>query len=163
MILVHRFVSPDKVIDLDLICRSLSATEQMPIQQRIINRYLASMRMDDEKSFAAIARYERECYEQLYVTSCYPPTTLSEQQQYGCSRVRRFRTGTGRTEAGFDIGSRIDMNVEKHILSADPFSSSVVEEQKMICASVGSTTNSDCSTLLVPSNQHLQTTEYPPL
>ncbi|KAM3728473.1 Ophiophagus venom factor [Dirofilaria immitis] len=133
--------------------RSLSAIEQIPIQQRIINRYLASMKMDDEKGFAAIAKYERECYEHLYVTSYYPTTVLSEQQKYGRSGVRRFQKGTGRTEAGFDAESRLDMNVEKHILSANFFSPSTVEEQKLTCINLGSTMNSAWSTLLVPSNQ----------
>ncbi|VDK76200.1 unnamed protein product [Litomosoides sigmodontis] len=52
--------------------RNLSTTERIPIQQRIINRYLASMKMDDENGFAAIAQYERECYKHLLTSSYHP-------------------------------------------------------------------------------------------
>ncbi|VBB25707.1 unnamed protein product [Acanthocheilonema viteae] len=83
--------------------RSLSTTEQIPIQQRIINRYLASMKMDDENGFAAIAQYERECYEHLYMSSYYPLVAIPKQQQ-----ERRFRKDAERVGSGFDAKSGFD-------------------------------------------------------
>lgn len=121
----------------------------MPIQQRIINRYLASMKMDDENGFAAIAQYERECYEHLCAPLYYPSTALSEQQRYECLGEKWFRKGTER--AGAEV-------IEKHIVSTDSFDPSMTEDQTKIC-----TTNSDWSTLLSPSSQHYEIWNSTPL
>ncbi|VDN06327.1 unnamed protein product [Thelazia callipaeda] len=61
--------------------RNLSTTEQISVQQRIINRYLASMKIDDENGFDAIAKYEQQCYQQLSTTTYYPSTLLMQKQQ----------------------------------------------------------------------------------
>uniref|UniRef100_A0AAF5RY61 RRM domain-containing protein n=2 Tax=Wuchereria bancrofti TaxID=6293 RepID=A0AAF5RY61_WUCBA len=123
--------------------RSLSTTEQMPIQQRIINRYLASMKIDDENGFAVIARYEQECYKHLCVSSYYPLLTLPEQQPCAYLGMREFRKGAGRIGDGFDTGLRI------------------AEDQTMICT--GNSTNNDWSTILSPCNQHYEIWDCAPL
>ncbi|EJW73418.1 hypothetical protein WUBG_15674 [Wuchereria bancrofti] len=115
----------------------------MPIQQRIINRYLASMKIDDENGFAVIARYEQECYKHLCVSSYYPLLTLPEQQPCAYLGMREFRKGAGRIGDGFDTGLRI------------------AEDQTMICT--GNSTNNDWSTILSPCNQHYEIWDCAPL
>ncbi|KAK6112486.1 hypothetical protein QQG55_47890 [Brugia pahangi] len=141
--------------------RSLSTTEQMPIQQRIINRYLASMKIDDENGFAAIARYEQECYKHLCASSYYPLLTLPEQQPCAYLGMREFKKGAGRIGDGFDTGLRIGMGARKHTLSADFIDSSTVKNQTVIHTL--NSTNNDWSTILSPCNQHYEIWDCAPL
>uniref|UniRef100_A0A0R3RW57 SCP domain-containing protein n=1 Tax=Elaeophora elaphi TaxID=1147741 RepID=A0A0R3RW57_9BILA len=130
--------------------RESSSTRQMPIQQCIINHYLSSMKMDDENGFAAIERYERECYEQLYVSfSCYYPP----HEHFG---VRGFQKGTGRIEGNvYDTGSRVDMNTGKHIPSTNFFTASMANADyaKTFNHLANSTNGHNWSALVAPFNQ----------
>uniref|UniRef100_A0A915PN09 RRM domain-containing protein n=1 Tax=Setaria digitata TaxID=48799 RepID=A0A915PN09_9BILA len=108
--------------------RSLSATEQMPVQQRIINRYLASMKLDDENGFAAIAQYERESYDHLCASSQNP---LTEEYR------RDATAGTGE---------------EKQLFSTDFLD----DDRPKECNGTRGVTSDDWLELLISPKQHYE-------
>ncbi|EJD75740.1 hypothetical protein LOAG_17183 [Loa loa] len=121
------------------------------------------MKMDDENGFAAIARYERECYEHLFASSHYHLTTLPEQQGFGFPGARGFQKGTGRIGADFDAGTRLGMNAGKHTLSTNFIGPLMIEDQTKIGTSLENSNNNDWPTLLAASNQYYEIWNCAPL
>lgn len=114
--------------------RSVSATEQMTVQQRIINRYLASMKMDDENGFASIEQYERQYYERLYAKKS--GTTTVPEQGEGVEGS----TGSKLGQCGTSTGGSGNAETGQHVVDTDFLGPSRIAEKTKLCTTENSNT-----------------------